>query len=196
VAIPYIDVNRSPDVYQRSPAAGIHADALFVGTAHAVRRELFLRLGGYREYLFHQGEERDFTIRMLAAGYIVRQGLADPIHHFESPRRDFRRLDLFGRRNDILYSWFNVPMPYFPLHLLATTLNGLKAGWQTGRMARMSHGMLNGYGAMFNQFNRRRPVSRAAYRLSRSLKDRRGVPLKDIEAQLRELAAAPWTWAK
>jgi glycosyltransferase involved in cell wall biosynthesis len=128
VAIPFIDVNSNPCIQQRSPDEDIHVAYCYRGTTHAIRRERFLRLGGYREYLFHQGEERDFCLRMLAAGFIVRQGRADPIHHFESPLRDFRRRDLYGRRNDILYAWHNVPMPYFPFHLLATTFRGFQAG--------------------------------------------------------------------
>ena len=44
----------------------------------------------------HQGEESDLCIRMLAAGYVVRLGSSDPIHHFESPKRSFSRMDHFG----------------------------------------------------------------------------------------------------
>jgi GT2 family glycosyltransferase len=83
----------------------------FIGTAHALRRSLFLQLGGYREELFHQGEESDLCIRLLAAGYVVRLGRGEPIHHFESPRRDFRRMDHYGPRNAILFAWQNVPFP-------------------------------------------------------------------------------------
>jgi glycosyltransferase involved in cell wall biosynthesis len=188
VAIPFIDVKKGPQVHQLAPDGGVYAAYTYVGTAHAIRREMFIRLGGYREYLFHQGEERDLAIRMLAAGFIVRLGRADPIHHFESPRRDFRRMDLYGRRNDILYAWYNVPMPYFPVHLLATTLNGFKEGWRWKRMAQMTRGIFNGYAAIFDQLGARRPVSGATYRLSRSLNKRHGMPLGEIESALGESA--------
>ena len=129
VAIPFINVNKENILQQRAPGdKGIFACHSYIGTAHAIRRDLFIKLGGYREYLFHQGEEQDCCMRMLEAGRIVRMGRADPIHHFESPRRDFRRMDLYGQRNLILYVWYNVPWPYFPGHLIATSALGLRLG--------------------------------------------------------------------
>jgi glycosyltransferase involved in cell wall biosynthesis len=185
VAIPLIDVNKSPEVRQRAPnPVGVFADYTFVGTAHALRRDLFLKLGGYREYLFHQGEEGDYVIRMMDAGYIVRLGRADPIHHFESPRRDTRRMDLYGRRNDVLYAWYNVPMPNLPVHLLATTFNGVRFGFRCGRPWRMIRGLAWGYLAILHELARRRPVSRKTYRLSRILKDRDVNRLEDVEPLL------------
>ena len=112
VAIPYVDVNREPTVRQVAPDG--HATYVvesFIGTSHALRRSVFVKLGGYREELFHQGEESDYCIRLLAAGYVVRLGHGAPIHHFESPRRDFRRMDHYGPRNAILFGWQNVPFP-------------------------------------------------------------------------------------
>src|SRR5439155_26116948 len=35
----------------------------FVGAAHAVRRSVFLKMGGYREHFFYMGEEADLCIR-------------------------------------------------------------------------------------------------------------------------------------
>jgi glycosyltransferase involved in cell wall biosynthesis len=182
VAIPFIDVKRSPQIRQQAPpGADIYVSAAYIGTAHALRRELFLSLGGYREFLFHQGEESDLAIRMLDAGRVVRLGRADPIHHFESPRRDFRRMDLFGRRNDVLFAWHNVPMPWFPIHLAATTLTGIRFGFRCGRPLRMLRGLANGYAAMIRDFAARRPVSAKTYRLARMLKKREAVLLSEIE---------------
>jgi glycosyltransferase involved in cell wall biosynthesis len=184
VAIPFINIKQNDFVHQRAPGeAGIICGYDFIGTAHAMRRALFLRLGGYREFLFHQGEEHDYCIRMLDAGYVVRIGRADPIHHFESPRRDFRRMDLFGRRNDILFAWYNVPWLNLPAHLLATTVNGLKLGFQLGRPGRMAMGAVKGYLAILHELNKRKPVSRNTYKLSRRLK-REALPLEQIEQML------------
>lgn len=185
VAIPFINVTFDPTVHQRAPGCDcVYVTHSYVGTAHAVRRDLFLRLGGYRESLFHQGEEGDFGLRLLEAGFVVRLGTADPIHHFESPRRDFRRLDLFGRRNDVLFAWHNVPWPYLPVHLAGVTAHGLAHGMKVRRLGRMMLGLLMGYASCLHDRAGRRPVNRSVYRLSRILKTRGPVPLAEIAPSL------------
>ncbi|MCC6580401.1 MAG: glycosyltransferase, partial [Phycisphaeraceae bacterium] len=95
VAIPYIDIRKSPRVIPTVPATASptqwYVNSAYTGTSHALRRELFNQLGGYQEALFHQGEERDYALRLLDAGYVIRLGKADPIHHHESPKRDTTR---------------------------------------------------------------------------------------------------------
>lgn len=189
VAIPFINVNQDQTIRQRAQKeTGVEIHATYIGTAHALRRDIFLELGGYREFLFHQGEEEDYCIRMLAAGYVVRLGRSDPIHHFESPRRDFRRWDLYGRRNNVLFAWCNVPMPYFPGHLLATTVLGLVHGVRVRRPVRMVRGLAMGYWQILRQWNQRKPVDRAVYRLNRDLAKRRATDLSEIESRLAPLA--------
>jgi len=184
VAIPFINVNKENQLLQRAPGdQGIFVVHSYIGTAHALRRDLFLRLGGYREYLFHQGEEQDYCVRMLQAGYVVRLGRADPIHHFESPRRDFRRMDLYGQRNLVLYVWHNVPWPYFPVHLMVTSVRGLSLGVRVGRPWRAIQGQAMGYASMIHEWSQRRPISREIYRLGRLIKHH-PVPLTQIEPML------------
>lgn len=187
VAIPFINVNQDQQIRQAAPDRNlVHVASSYIGTAHALRRDLFLKLGGYRRQLIHQGEESDYCLRMLDAGFVVRLGRADPIHHFESPRRDWSRVEPLGRRNDVLYVWHNVPMPYLLPHLLGTTLNGIRAGLKVGRPWRMTKGLLRGYGAIVSsEWRERRPVSAQAYRLNRMLKKRGPLPLREIEALLK-----------
>jgi GT2 family glycosyltransferase len=177
VAIPFVNVNTSADVLQRAPDdARCWITGSFTGTAYAVRRELFLDLGGFREVLVHQGEEGDFCIRMLDAGYFVRLGSSAPILHYESPRRDRRRMDYYGPRNLILYAWQNVPFLSLPVHLAMTTAKALMHGVQWHR--------LKGIAAGYRMFGRsgagRSPVRRATYRLSRRLKTRGPIDLERI----------------
>jgi GT2 family glycosyltransferase len=184
VGTPFIDVSRSAAVFQAAPPDGLFAIDSYVGTAHALRRDLFMHLGGYRASLFHHGEERDYCIRMLAAGYVTTLAHADPIHHFESPKRDFTRMDLFGRRNDILFAWHNVPMPQTFTHIAATTYKGLKHGWRQRRVWNMVRGIAKGYGATITTKRDRRPVTKKVYNLFCRLKKEGPIAFKDIEPQL------------
>ena len=184
VGIPFIDVRQDQTVQQRAPAAGVHVVHAFVGAAHAVRRDVFLKVGGYREHFFFMGEEGDLCLRMMQAGYVTRLGRADPIYHLESSRRDLIRAGFSGRRNDILFAWHNVPWPFFPLHLLCTTFNGLVAARRSGYFRSMLRGMASGYVDCFRRRNERRPVSTEIYRTHRSLKKQGPQALTTIEHRL------------
>ena len=159
----------------------IHA---FVGAAHAVRRSAFLSVGGFREHFFYMGEEDDLCVRMLGAGYVARQGAADPIYHLESPLRDSALADRCGRRNDVLFAWHNVPGAMFPIHLAATTYNGIAEGIKTGRLLRMLRGTAEGYACTWRWRHERRPVRSRIYWLHRRLKKGGPVPLEEIESLL------------
>ncbi len=191
VAIPVINVCQDADlILQKAPDdAEVLVGPSYIGTAHALRRDLFLRLGGYREVLFHQGEESDYCLRMLEAGYVVRLGGSDPIHHFESPRRDFRRVDIYGRRNNVLFGWHNVPAPMLPGYLAATTWNGLRHGLRVGRPWTMIQGLSEGYRTVWKERKQRTPVSPAVFMLYREMVKRGAVPYSDIEGRLPIKAA-------
>lgn len=182
VAIPYVEPHSSSQIRQSAPdSSGTWVTDRFVGTAHAVRRDIFLRLGSYREHLLHQGEEGDYCLRMLAAGYVTRVGHADPIFHYESPDRSSERMDFYGRRNDILFAWQNVPMPYLPFHLAATVVRGSIYTIRSARHPKkMFAGMLSGLAECFRGDVQRRPVDPRIYRLSRELKKHGPLPLRRV----------------
>lgn len=185
VAIPCVDILKSELPRQPLPdRSSIYVASEYIGTAHAVRRDLFLNLGGYREMLVHQGEERDFCVRLLDAEYFVRLGTADPIHHFESPKRDLRRQDRFGQRNNILYAWQNAPAVYLPGHMLGTTLKTLRFGLRNGTPFRTAQHVAIGYIDSVRFASSRRPVSRRAWRLSRKLRRLGAMPLDVAASQL------------
>ena len=188
VAIPFIDVNQGPEIKQLAPDKnGIFAAYSFIGTAHALRRELFLSLNGYREVLFHQGEEEDFCVRMLNEGYIARSGTSDPIHHFESPRRSWERMDYYGSRNKVLYTWQNVPFPYVIPHLMATSVKTLTYNLRPRRLRTRLRGLLSGYANGVTGLGVRQPVLKSTYRLSQELKSHGPMPLSVIENRLPKL---------
>lgn len=185
VAIPFVDINRSPKVCGLAPdRRQVYACYDYVGTAHALRRDIFQTLGGYREILFHQGEEEDYCVRMLDAGFVTRAGAADPIHHYESPRRSYSRMDFFGARNKVLYAWHNVPFPYLPAHLAVTTVVTSTYSRQFRRFLTRARGVITAYTTIVLLRTFRRPVSTATYRLSRELKTRRFIPLESFEKKL------------
>jgi glycosyltransferase involved in cell wall biosynthesis len=183
VAIPYIEPHRENELRQVAPEpVGAWITDTFIGTAHAVRRDVFLNIGGYRDHLFHQGEESDYCIRMLSAGYVVRLGRSDPIKHWVSPKRDLRRMDFYGPRNAVLFVWQNVPWPALPVHLAATTLNCLRWSVIPRRFWVRLKGVLAGY--RYCAECSRGPVSRSVYLLHRELKQQGSRPLEEIEGRL------------
>lgn len=188
VAIPYIDIGKDPAPRQRAPeSSGVYVSNNFRGTAGALRRDVFLKLGGFREFFLHQGEEDEFCLRLLQAGYVTRLGRAEPLHHFESPRRNRSRIIYHQSRNNILFAWYNVPSRHLALHLAGTTCNCIRAGARAGHLPAALHGCCMGINGMFHERAQRSPVSPAIYRLLRRLKKHGPAPLSEIEHLLPPL---------
>jgi glycosyltransferase involved in cell wall biosynthesis len=181
VAIPFIEPLKSNQLMQRAPSRDrVWITDSFIGTAHALRRDLFLQMLGYRESLVHQGEESDYCIRMLDCGWVTRLGNSDPIFHYESPRRDFNRWDYYGQRNNILFAWHYAPLRWLPIHLTATSISGVCLAFRVRRFYSMAAGMCAGYFDCFRQWSERALVSERTYSLSRQLKKGGPLPLDDI----------------
>jgi len=184
IAIPYIEPHKANVLLQKTPVeCGIWVTDRFIGTAHAVRRDLFLKLGGYRENLIHQGEEGDFCIRILERGFHVKLGSSDPIIHNESPKRSYQRMDYYGCRNSILFLWQNVPLRQLPIYMLGTTFNCLKWTLDPKRLWTRIKGLLAGYYNCFNES--RAPVSQETYREWRKLGKSKSILLGDLKTSLR-----------
>jgi glycosyltransferase involved in cell wall biosynthesis len=186
VAIPHVDEYGAGAWAPVAPdREAVWATAVFVGTAHAIRRDVFRALGGYRGDFFHQGEEADLCLRMLDAGWWVRLGrAAQPIRHLESPRRDKDRRDVYGRRNELLHVWLNVPLPWLPAYLAGYPARGVIAGVRAGRARPMLRGVGRGLAAVARSRGRRAPVRRATLRVDRRLRRERAVRLEDIAPAL------------
>jgi GT2 family glycosyltransferase len=82
----------------------------FIGFAHLLRRDTFLRLSGYRESFEFYGEEKDYCLRLLEAGFETVY-LPDALiaHVTAGTTRDARRYLRFVSRNDLLNSLYNDP---------------------------------------------------------------------------------------
>ena len=116
VAIPYVDVLYTPKSdLPRAPAEGLHITSSYRGTAQALRRELFLEMGGYDERLGrYGGEESCYCIQMLEAGYVVRLGRAEQLLHYESPKREHARLRRLRERSGPQGLYLRQCALYFP----------------------------------------------------------------------------------
>lgn len=84
----------------------------FIGFAHLVRRDVFLRLRGYREDFIFYGEEKDFCLRLIDAGYrTVYLPDARVSHLPDAGGRSLTRYLRFVARNDCLTALYNDPFP-------------------------------------------------------------------------------------
>jgi GT2 family glycosyltransferase/glycosyltransferase involved in cell wall biosynthesis len=83
----------------------------FIGFAHLLRRDVALAIGGYRDSLRFYGEEKEFCLRLLDAGYRVAYLPGARVSHLVDPagRDDTRRLR-YVIRNDCLSALYNEPL--------------------------------------------------------------------------------------
>lgn len=181
VAIPYTEPPSYERIFQSAPDAGLcWVCPQFVGTACAVRRSIFLDLGGFDESLVHQGEERDFCIRLLDLGFHVRIGSSEVIVHHRSAHRDFRRMAYYGRRNDILFNWKNTPFPQILFRITGTVFVGV---WHSLRCGELGAGLKGVIAAVDEIFRgaARIPVRRMTHDAHRQLRKRGMLPIGQCE---------------
>jgi len=185
VSIPFIDTYRNIRYGFNLPAdCQSYVDSTYIGTAHALRADVFRKLGGYREYLYHQGEEDDYCLRMMDAGYFVKCGRADHILHHVSAARDLEKIAYFAARNAVLFAWANVPMPYFIAHIFGTTAVNFLSGLRKGLLWATIKGLVRGYMDIISSPAKRIPVSLHAYKLSRKIRKQGIMELRRAEQYL------------
>jgi glycosyltransferase involved in cell wall biosynthesis len=179
VAIPHIDINRSPNLLHQPPDDTTpYITSEFTGTAHALRKDIFLRLNGYRNYFFRQCEEMDYCIRMLNLGYYVRLGTSKPIIHYESPKRDQAAIKFYAARNNVLFTLQNVPRTCLFFHMAVNMFNLIRH--HEGYLIPVSKGILTGLKDFFQNKNIvRSPVNREAYHLFREMRKKQAIALSE-----------------
>lgn len=124
IAIPVINVLQSSKVLQAASKPNANEPIRqFIGTAHAIRRELFLQIGGYPSYLGRQEEELHLAAELFRQNYIIVRGHSAPIHHFESPTRSRSEEAFREARNLWLFAVRFAPWWALAPHLGMSALN-------------------------------------------------------------------------
>jgi glycosyltransferase involved in cell wall biosynthesis len=187
VAPPFTEHGQSNRQPPAPDAQHIWVRSHFIGAIHALRKDVFVKLGGYRSTLRHFGEELDLCTRFLAAGYVVRAGNASPGQHNFSLNRDSTYERYYATRNMIFFAWHNVPMPKAIGMIFALGARELIRGLRH-RSWPMLRGVAAGFGMCLKTWNQRRPPDRKTYALFQELKRRKMLPLEEIESRLPPLA--------
>lgn len=171
VAMPYINVNISDHIYHDVPDDGtVRAAYTFTGTAHAHRRDLFLKFKGYRPFLFHWGEERDYCLRLMDAGYRVAVGYASPIHHMTSPKRDRKAQNVYLYRNQILFATLNAPSRYLPFLWVQAVIWSVVDGLRNGTPGVLAKGLWRGVADSWRFRKERTRIKPSVFRLAMGLR--------------------------
>ena len=92
----------------------------YIGCGHLLKRELFLRLGGYADNWIY-GEEPEFCLRALHHGYRVYLYPGVVIRHNRSPAaRNLSKTARYYIRNEALVGLLYFPFPYSVLRFFNT----------------------------------------------------------------------------
>jgi GT2 family glycosyltransferase len=178
IALPYFEPRTTDPERLMLRVPSLSNVRSFVGCAHALRKSVVSQLGGYREFFYHQGEERDLAIRLQELGYSILYGDSEPIVHTYSLDREIDVMSYYGVRNTLLFDILNVPLPYVIPRFVVDAFNLFchKLEWRSAptRARYVISSMITcaRYWAMRN------PVRRETYRSYRALPTHGPLPLE------------------
>lgn len=113
VAFAQADADGRPWPADMQPARAAYPCVIpsFIGFAHLLRREVFVKLGGYRASFRFYGEEKEYCLRLLDAGFSVVYLPQARIAHLPDPAgRSSSRYLRYVVRNDCLSALYNDPL--------------------------------------------------------------------------------------
>ena len=164
-----------------------HVTNSFIGTAYGVRRDVFQRLGGFQEALYHWGEESEFCLRLLAAGFVVAVNTRPHIRHFPGSvaGKYTRQVNRYLYRNRLLTLWWNAPTLYVAPLLAMQTALALKQGVTHPRdLPTVIEGLTMGLATMVRSWRTRRAIPRPFFNLWLELRRRKLVPIDEVIPRL------------
>lgn len=185
VTLPFVNVRLDRRIRTAAP----QADGTFVTTDYyagmvLLRRDNFLQAGGYREPFFMHHEEADLAIRLLDKRRFIRNGFRALIDHHESPVRDRLKLWRLGAQNAVLFAIYNVPWPWFPIHLGSTIVKTLVYASRRGGALPVLQGFAAAALIARQTLSLRTPVTGRAYFAFRTLKTGGPLPLDRMQELL------------
>lgn len=145
----------------------------FIGFAHMLRRDVFLAVGGYRANFRFYGEEKEFCLRLLDAGYHVAYLPDARVCHAPDPaNRDRNQYLRYVVRNDCLGALYNDPFARV-LWVLPARLAlyfRMRRAWQISDRGGLRWILRELVAELGDVRRRRRPVKRSTLRRWRELR--------------------------
>ncbi|MDD5261010.1 MAG: glycosyltransferase [Methylacidiphilales bacterium] len=163
------------ETHQMSHAPAMPAGpcASFIGCGHLIRREVFLKLGGYRVDFVHQVEELELAMRIYQAGYEIRHFPECPVEHWSSDAsRDWRRMGYYGPRNQVFMHFLHTPAVLLPFELLRLLCKYGKLSFRTGLPGCHFRGWIDGIGTGIKNRRERKAMGFRKYLEFRNLQRR------------------------
>ena len=141
----------------------------FVGCGHLLHRDRFLKLGGYREELVHQGEEMEVAARAFQQDLYCYHFPALLVHHTASNKgRSWWRMDFYGSRNLVLWNDWFVPQKFKLIKQIRTCFSMLLKSIKVYRLG-MLQGTFSGLKTLASYQKYQQPMSRQSFQKWRSL---------------------------
>jgi GT2 family glycosyltransferase len=175
-----------PEAMQPARGQSARYVAAFIGFAHLLRRDVFLRLGGYRERFVFYGEEKDYCLRLLDDDRsVVYLPDALVIHSQDASGRTPQRYLRYVTRNDCLNALYNEPI-HRVLWLLPARLVlyfRMRSRWKVDDPAGLRWVLREVASNAGAAWRARRPVSRRTQGRWRQLRDSNAPYLPLVQPQ-------------
>jgi len=102
-----------PETLAQEDFGPSHFIGSYMSSSAAIRRSVFLEIGGYPTVFFHVYEEPDFALRCMAAGWQVRyENSLHVRHHYSGAQRNEIRTHHFQARNELWSVMIRCPFPW------------------------------------------------------------------------------------
>lgn len=160
VTIPVIDVLKSSNITQKGigEIGDIYITSQYRGCGHAIRKSIFLELGGYRKDLVRQEEETDIAMRIYNMNYLIRVGnCKKPILHFHSTIRNEKVITFYQARNKIILAYAHTPIYLLIPSLLRIFFNMLAYAIEKKELVSGANGLWDAFKLIFTGKIQRTP---------------------------------------